>query len=94
MAIGSVLSLAPSVDAGTVDARTVGAGTADAGTVGACTAASEADEGTLSAALLAGAGVVDSWPCGGLIFSSVGFVSAGADSAADGVLFWTISGEV
>ena len=84
MAIGSVWSLAPSVDAGIVDA----------GTVGACTAASVADEGTLSAALLAAAGVVDSWPCGGLIFSSVGFVSAGADSAADVVLFWTISGEV
>lgn len=79
MAIGSVWSLAPSVDAEPV---------------GACTAASEADEGKLSVALLAGAGVVDSWPCGGLVFSSVGSVSAGADSAADGVLVWTISGEV
>lgn len=68
MAIGSGVSLGPSVDAGNV---------------GAFTTACGVDETTLSAAALAAAGV--------LIFSSVGFDSAGgADPAAD-VLFWIIS---
>ena len=76
MTIGSGVSLGPSVDAGIV---------------GTCAAGCGAGTGPLSAALLAGAGVVDSWPCGRLFLSSVGCVSTGgADPAADGVLFSSI----
>lgn len=76
MAIGSGVSLGPSVDAGNV---------------GAFTTACGVDETTLSAAALATAEVVDSGPCGRLGFSSVGCDSTGgADPAAD-ILFSIVS---